>query len=136
MTTCTIGSGVTSIGDYAFAYCSGLTNIVIPDSVTSIGDYAFEYCSGLTSCTIGSGITSIEEYAFYECRSLTSITVNAVTPPSIGYEIVDGTCGKGSGSGSGSGSTPPAIYVPSDSVDTYKAASGWSAYECAIQPIQ
>ena len=38
---------VTSIGNYAFTYCSGLTSIVIPNSVTSIGDYAFYGCSGL-----------------------------------------------------------------------------------------
>ena len=39
---------VTSIGDWAFSDCSGLTSITIPDSVTSIGDRAFFYCSGLT----------------------------------------------------------------------------------------
>lgn len=32
----------------AFAYCSGLTNITIPDGVKSIGYRAFYNCSGLT----------------------------------------------------------------------------------------
>ena len=50
---------VTSIGDYAFWYCSGLTSITIPNSVTSIGDYAFYYCSGLTSVTIPNSVTTI-----------------------------------------------------------------------------
>ncbi|MEY8391349.1 hypothetical protein D3Z36_06295 [Lachnospiraceae bacterium] len=35
---------VTSIGDWAFAECSGLTSISIPESVTSIGDSAFSRC--------------------------------------------------------------------------------------------
>ncbi len=46
------GSVCTSIGNSAFAYCSGLTGeLVIPDSVTSIGSLAFYRCSGLTSVT-------------------------------------------------------------------------------------
>ena len=42
-------NSVTSIGDYAFSYCKGLTSITIPDNVTSIGHSAFYNCSGLTT---------------------------------------------------------------------------------------
>ena len=46
-TSFTIPDSVTSIGDYAFGGCTGLTIIVIPDSVTSIGYGAFRSCTGL-----------------------------------------------------------------------------------------
>ena len=70
-----IPEGVTSIGDYAFSRCSGLTSIEIPSSVTNIGDSAFSYCSGLTSITIPSSVTSIGSSAFYGCYHLTSIEI-------------------------------------------------------------
>ncbi len=38
---------MTSIGEYAFHACKGLTSVTIGNSVTSIGYYAFQYCSGL-----------------------------------------------------------------------------------------
>ncbi len=39
-----IPTGVTNIGEYAFAYCGGLTSINIPASVTNIGNNAFSQC--------------------------------------------------------------------------------------------
>ncbi|MDR2408243.1 MAG: leucine-rich repeat domain-containing protein [Bacteroidales bacterium] len=94
-----IPNSVTSIGEYAFAYCSGLmsisithsvtfigesafvgcrglTSINIPNSVTSIGESAFSGCDGLTSLSIPNSVTSIGESAFYLCSSLTSISVD------------------------------------------------------------
>ena len=71
---------VTSIGQRAFYYCSGLTSVTIPNSVTSIGAEAFEGCSGLTSVTIGTRVTTIGAHAFYGCSGLTSVTIpNSVT---------------------------------------------------------
>ena len=71
---------VKSIGYRAFADCSGLTSVTIPNSVTSIGNSAFYYCSGLTSVAIPNSVTSICDYAFNRCSSLTSITIpNSVT---------------------------------------------------------
>ena len=65
------------IGEYAFAYCSGLTSLTLPVVITSIGEFAFSGCSGLTSLTLPAGITSIGEYAFYGCSGLTSLNLPA-----------------------------------------------------------
>ena len=66
---------VTSIGDDAFDYCSGLTSVIIPNSVTSIGEGAFYYCSGLTSIAIPDSVTSIGDSAFGDCSGLTTISI-------------------------------------------------------------
>ena len=75
-----VSYSVTSIGDYAFNNCAGLTGVTMPDSVTSIGNYTFRNCSGLTSVTIPNSVTSIGDGAFTGCHSLTSVTIpNSVT---------------------------------------------------------
>ena len=115
----TIGNSVSSIGEYAFEGCSGLTSVTIGNSVTSIGSGAFEGCSGLTSVTfnaekctemgsynypvfrdctnlksltIGNKVTTIPDYAFKDCSGLTSVTIpNSVT--SIGDCVFSGCTG-------------------------------------------
>ena len=123
-TDVTISNSVTSIGNGAFSSCNGLTSVVIPNSVTSISISAFAYCSGLTSVTIGSGVTSIGSNAFYDCSSLASVTIEATTPPTLGGYVFTGNPNGWK------------IYVPSGSVEAYKAASGWSTYTSRIQAIQ
>ena len=80
-TSLTIPNSVTSIGSWAFFYCSGLTSVTIPNSVTSIERSAFSYCSGLTSVTIPNSVTSIGIMAFSYCIGLTSVTI----PNSVSY---------------------------------------------------
>lgn len=63
-------TGLTSIGEYAFEGCSGLTSVEIPAGVINIGERAFSEC-GLTSVGIPASVTSIGYLAFYGSGNLT-----------------------------------------------------------------
>ncbi len=73
---------ITTIGEYAFSGCSGLTSMTIPNSVTTIGYSAFSGCSGLTSVTIPNSVTSIGFSAFYGCSGLADV-YSHITNPSV-----------------------------------------------------
>lgn len=77
---------VTCIGAHAFAGCTSLRSVIIPNSVTEIGEMAFVNCSGLTNVEIPSSVKEIGEGAFYNCTGLTHI----VLPESL-TEIKDNT---------------------------------------------
>ena len=85
LTSITIPSSVTSLGDYCFEGCSRLTSITIPSSVTSLSESCFHGCSGLTSITIPSSVTSLGEACFYYCKRLTSITIPSSVTSLGGY---------------------------------------------------
>ena len=144
-TSITIPPSVTTFGQYAFNSVSGLnsvtidyasnatlgsyqfgglsiTSLTIGSNPTSIGQGMFQKCTKLTSLVIPSNISSINNFAFSGCTGLRSITVHSTTPPTLGTGVFDNT-----------NNCP--IYVPSGSVDAYKAASKWSNYASRIQAI-
>ena len=60
---------VSSIGEYAFYGCSGLTTIILPPSVTSVGKNAFDDCSGLIKSACPKNVrnsVSCGNWAAYE----------------------------------------------------------------------
>ena len=119
--TIKLPSTIESVGIMAFVQ-SPIVTIDLPQNLKEIGMGAF-MLSSLTEISISDSITSIGNHAFYGCSGLTSITVKAMTPPTFGtsaFYDVPSTC---------------PIYVPSESVDAYKAASGWSDRAEYIQAI-
>ena len=64
-----IEEGITRIGDCAFASCSLLTEIEIPDTIKSIGSHAFEYCR-VKSIYISRDLEEVAEGAFTRCYTI------------------------------------------------------------------
>ena len=63
------------------------SSYTIPNSVTSIGDFAFYFCTSLTSVTIPNSVTSIGDDVFIDCTSLTAIIVDT---NNLAYSSVGG----------------------------------------------
>lgn len=149
-----IPEGITSIRAQCFAYFTNLQSITIPDSVTTIGSQAFRatplrkvnsttngvfnlpnYLTSLeenvfsdnsyvNSVTIPSTVSNIKGAAFIRCPNLVSVTILRTTPPSLTVKAF------------GNNSASRKFYVPAESVETYKTASGWSSYASVIEAIQ
>lgn len=72
----TVQSGVTSIGNYAFAYCHSLAKLNLSDSITVIGSDAFSDCPKITEISIPKNVTFVDEYAFADCKGLKYLKIN------------------------------------------------------------
>lgn len=93
-----VKSGVTSVGECAFAdcwnlqrvslprsittiqygafyYCHSLQAISIPSTVERIGERAFQLCGALSSVSLPDSITTVEPYAFSNCWNLQTVTM-------------------------------------------------------------
>ncbi|MBQ8893500.1 MAG: leucine-rich repeat protein [Clostridia bacterium] len=73
--TIIVESGVTRIGNYAFAGCSYLNDVTLPEGLTVIGSYSFAGCRALTKIILPESLTTINMLAFYSCSSLVEITL-------------------------------------------------------------
>lgn len=76
VTDLVIPEGVTSIGDFAFDYCTDLTSVTIPDGVTNIGSCAFRGCEKLTNVAIPPSVATIGSLAFIWCKKMETVHIS------------------------------------------------------------
>lgn len=73
-------NSVTSIGDYAFDSCTGISKIIIPNGIEHIGKFAFSGCEYAETVIIPKSVTSISENPFSHCVNLKKIIVEKDNP--------------------------------------------------------
>ncbi len=73
------------LGDCAFAFCSGLSNITLGNDLTSIGDRCFQ-STALTELTIPASVTEIDYGAFRTMYSLEKLNFDEDSD----FKVVDG----------------------------------------------
>ena len=98
----------------------------IPNTVTTIAYTAFamnEKNTRTDSVDIPASVTAIEKWAFEAIPTLTTVTCRATNPPTLDALAFEGS------------SNIAHIYVPTESVETYKAATNWSAFANIIEAI-
>ena len=136
----TIESGVTSIGNFAFYRCGGITSVAIPSTVKNIGSSAFENCTNLKSLTLNEGLQVIGGSSFEGCLSLTTLTIPstvksilinalkecenlkdvycfATTVPETDMAAFDKTPTESA-----------TLHVSASAIDAYKAMRPWSGF--------
>lgn len=144
LTSVTLSDNLLSIGNWTFGNCVKLSSITLPDKITTVSACLFYGCTALSNITLPQNVTYIKGGAFYGCTSLEDITLpeNIVsidgdafdrctslnkiycmpnTPPGVTesfYEPLLETC---------------TLYVPSGTVDSYKAAIYWQDFVNVVE---
>ena len=117
----TIPYSVTTIDDYAFYDCDGLTSIVIPNSVTEIGFGTFEGCTYLTSIVIPNSVTSIGDNAFCNCWRLTDVYCYIA-------DLTNVSSGNRTFYSNSYGYSGRTLHVLQGMADAYRADENWYPY--------
>lgn len=112
---------IETIGNNAFKSQEYLTEVKMPKVVT-IGTSAFESCRIIEIIDIPSTVTKIGDKAFYDTRALKDFYCRAITPPTITYYTFRDSAVQN-------------IYVPAESVNTYKVANVWNSLASKIKAI-
>ena len=68
-------TGLTTLEDWCFSYCSNLKSCILPSSLTSIGKGVFDHCTNLKNIQLPDGLKTIPSYTFAHCSSLETVNL-------------------------------------------------------------
>lgn len=102
---------------------TAVAQIIVGDIVTEIGERCIYKFTALKVLDLPSTLTEIGNQSIYYDSALTAIYCRAITPPND----------KNENNFYNTNNCP--IYVPTESVEAYKAASGWRSFTSRIQAI-
>lgn len=129
---------IETLGDSAF-YHSALKTINLGSKLTSIGARAFEACPQLETVTLGSGEAMLEgtltigAMSFADCEKLKAVVIYSDTVPTVNTKIEDD---EAEYRNFVRGSYDCLIYVPADSVESYKQAESWSEMKEKVKSVE
>ena len=115
---------------------AGCKNTVIPSSVTTINDFAFFLCPGLTSIVIPNSVTSIGECAFYGCTDLTSIISLIEEPFEIEDDVFEMADDVPWDYEITSEFTTATLYVPTGTKAKYESTPAWNMFTNIVEGIE
>ena len=129
----TIPQTVGSIGNSAFAGCTNLASVEMARGVMSIEDNAFENCVALSSVVIPQSMRSIGDNAFVGCTAVKTLTVLGDVMPTVPSELLATIVLYSSNplttaEFAGKVYRSATVYVPTGSLDSYKAADVWKNF--------
>ncbi len=78
--TIILPESLTSVGTSAFYGCTSLQTVTLPESLTSVGTSAFSGCTSLQTVTLPEGVKSVEMGAFSACQSLKTVVCSGIIP--------------------------------------------------------
>ena len=84
-------SGTVSIESGAFANCTELKSVVLPEGLKKIQDYAFFDCRSLEEVTIPASVTLLGQSAFAYCTSLKNVYFEGTAPADWGSDVFGAT---------------------------------------------
>ena len=116
--------GVENIVSQAFMGCSNITSFVTDNTLQVVGEEVIRGSAQLSSVVLGKSVTEIKGKAFMGCMVLERVECHAVTPPTLGDKYVFDY-----------NAANRKIYVPRESLDTYKAHEAWSRYADSIEAL-